>query len=90
MSFSNSYKMNENERIYSIILEEGAAEKSEFVFKSLKGEDNIIKKNSYLVLRHNESKLYIGCRRNNLFVDLEILKPISYSQFSDEDLFKII
>ncbi len=49
------------------------------MFKSLKGEDTMIKKNSYLILRHYESKLYICCRRNNFFPDTEILRVTSNS-----------
>jgi hypothetical protein len=37
---------------YSFILSETPSKYSKFIFKSLKGEDNRIKKGSYLILKN--------------------------------------
>lgn len=90
MSFSKNYKMNQNERVYNMILEEVPSSQSYFIFKSLKDQQAQIKKGSYLIFQHFESKLFVGCRRANCFPGTEIIKPISYANFSDEDLYKIV
>lgn len=38
-------------------------EYSKFVFESLKGEENKIKKKSYLVFKHVKSETFIGTRK---------------------------
>ena len=56
----------------------------------MKGQEANVKKGSYLIFQHYESKLFIGCRKNVFFPNTEIIKPISSAIFSDEDLYKII
>jgi hypothetical protein len=39
---------------------------------------------------HAESKIYIGCRKNSTKDESEGLKIITFADFEDEDLFKIL
>jgi hypothetical protein len=60
------------------------------MFKSLKGEENKIKKGSYLILRNSETGAFVGCRKKSIKDSHKLTKPIIYFDFSDEDLFKIL
>jgi len=63
LSFSKNFKVVNNEKVYNFTLESKPNDFSKFIFKSLKEEQNLIKKGSYLVLKHYESGTFIGCRK---------------------------
>jgi hypothetical protein len=77
----------DNERIYSIYLDDQPSEFTRFVFKPVKDDDRKeVHLSAYMSVLHAESGLYLGCRKEKTG---DFFKLLTFPMMDDEDLFKV-
>lgn len=89
LAFSRNYKLIDNERIYTLSLEEHPSDQSQFQFASLTDDDTPIRKGAYLIFQHAESGEFLGTRRHAHHPTSGCLPVLTFATFEDEDLFEM-